>query len=211
MICDGSLTWPASIHAESPLATRVSKTPLPERARRNAASPSRARGSVSSVATTLSPVTPRYCMPPLRVDERGQAAALSGEEVAAGAVAAVRHGLQLLAQSAESLGQRLALAVAVAGVAGGDHRLAHLLQQLAGVGERAFGERHRVAACLEGALAGVAARHGGHRALGTRRGARVVAGALDALAAGEPLLGLAQLGLAALQGVDGGVEGVGGG
>ena len=104
--------------------------------------------------------------------------ALAAEQIAAGAVArGWRRRAAASRSGCSSLGELPALGVAVAGVAGGDDRLARLLQQLAGIAERAFGLRHRVAARVDGALARLAAPTLGHRALGARRRGRIVAGA----------------------------------
>ena len=141
-----------------------------------------------------------------RIEKRRRTGALAGEEVRAGGIAAVRDREQLRADLRDLIAQMLAFDIAVRRVAGRDDRVARLLHERARIGERALGLRHRAAARIDGALAGLAAHDGGRRTFGTRRRGRIVARLADALLRGHALLRFGQFGLRALQVGDAGVE-----
>ena len=112
-----------------------------------------------------------------------------------------------------SLAEARALGVAVAARCRPRPALARLLQQLAGVAQRAFGHASSRCGWLRPRAGSASARAlGGQRALGARRRGRVVAGARRRACrwSAAPALRLSSL-LALLQRVDAGLEGVGGG
>jgi hypothetical protein len=112
---------------------------------------------------------------------------------------------------AQALHQHAALAVGVTRVAGRHQRFTRLLDQLARVAQRRFGQLGRRARRLQCTLVCVSACHGCQRAFGTCRGHRVVAGPGHALAAGQLFLAVLQAALAALQVGDHVLVGVEGG
>ena len=147
--------------------------------------------------------------PARHIDEGPLVGAMAGEEVAARAVGAVGDFEQLITDQPDLLGEGLALVVGVAGIARGDHGFARLLQQVAGITHRVLGLRHRPLAGIDRALAGVGAQDAGQGVLGAGRAGRIVARLGDALAAGHPRLGFAELGGAGGERVDAEIEGVG--
>ena len=182
--------------AVTPAPALVSNTPLPVRAvMPDAVAVHRQRQVGAGLGATLAGRRRWYCTPPAASTKGARARALAAEQVAAGAVAAVGHRQQLLRGSPSSFSARpLALLVAVARRC---RRRPSPRAPAAAVRTAspiaALGQRHRRAAGVDRALAGLGAHLAGQRALGARGGGRVVAGLVDALAGGEALLRVGQL------------------